>query len=54
MTLTAFGKYHRTDGKMNIYVPSLIANDSQNPLNGKSGKVKIQIQDGKLVISPTG
>lgn len=53
MTLTAFGKYHRTNGKMNIYVPNAIVNDSQNPLNGKSGKVKIVIQDGKLVITPT-
>jgi len=54
MTLLANGKYYRTDGKLYIYVPNAIANDSQNPLSGKSGKVKIQIQDGKLIVSPMG
>ena len=44
------GRYYKTNGKMHIYIPVIMVADSQFPLTGEKGDVKIRIEGKKIVI----
>jgi hypothetical protein len=50
LPLEAKGRYYRTDGKMHIYIPVILAADSQFPLTGEKGSIKIHVEGKRLVI----
>jgi hypothetical protein len=50
LPLEAKGRYHKTDGKLHIYVPVILAADSQFPLTGQKGDVKIRIEGKRLIV----
>ncbi|UCH57625.1 MAG: hypothetical protein JSV18_01520 [Candidatus Bathyarchaeota archaeon] len=44
------GKFYKTDNKLYIYVPVVVATDSAFPFRGESGHVKVKIEGDRLVI----
>ena len=51
--LKSKGRYWKTDGKMYVYIPAAIANDSQFPLPGEKGNALVQIDGKRIVIEKT-
>jgi hypothetical protein len=52
--LEAEGHYYRTGKRLYIYVPGILATDSQCPLTGERGEVKIVIDPAgkRLIVKP--
>ena len=48
--LEARGHYWRVKGRLYIYVPSKVSNDSQCPLTEPKGDVTVRLQKGMITI----
>jgi hypothetical protein len=51
--LKARGRYWKIDGKMYVYIPASVANDSQFPLTGDKGNATVRIDGKHIVIEKT-
>jgi len=48
--LKARGRYWRVKGRLYVYVPSKVGNDSQCPLTEEKGDVEVRIEKGRIII----
>ena len=44
------GRYWKIDGRLYVYIPAVVANDSTCPIAGSKGDVRVRIDGKKLVI----
>ena len=48
--LEARGRYWRVKGRLYVYVPSKVSNDSQCPLTEQKGDVIVRIEKKKVIV----
>lgn len=53
MALEGTGSYQKRGGRYYLYIPSAIGTDSQFPLSGDKGQVKVKVENGKIIVEPS-
>jgi hypothetical protein len=48
--LKARGRYWRVNGRLYVYVPSKVGNDSQCPLTEQKGDVIVRIEKNRVIV----